>query len=53
MIQVDVRQEHVIDVGDVETLLPQPVEQQRYAVVGAGIDERAATVFHDQVAGIL
>ena len=53
MIEVDVRQENVVDVADVATLLTKPVEKKRYAVVGARVDEGAAPVFHNQVAGIL
>ena len=53
MIEVNVRQEHVVDVRDVETLLPKGVEQQWYGIVGAGINERPTAALDNQVARVL
>ena len=53
MIEVYVSQEHGINVGNVEIVLRQRVEQQRHGTVRAGIDEGRATVLDDQMAGIV
>ena len=53
MVEMNVRQENKVDVGDIEALLTQRIQQQRYGIVGAGIDERAAALFDDEVTGVL
>ena len=53
VVEVNVCQEYVVDVGDVKVVLLQRTEQQRDAVINPGVDERRATLLDDQVAGIL
>ena len=53
VVQVDMSQENIVDVRHVEIHRAQRIQKQWYAVVGSGIDERAAPVLDDQVAGVL
>jgi hypothetical protein len=53
VIEMNVCQENIIDVDGIQALLPQGVEQQRNAVVGAGIHECATPLLDNQVARIL
>jgi hypothetical protein len=53
MIEVDMGQENKVDVGNVQALLRQRIQQQRHGCVGTGIDECATALFDDQVARVL
>jgi hypothetical protein len=53
VIEMNVRQEDVVNIRNVKVLLSERVEQQRYRVVRARIDERGVATFHDQVARVL
>ena len=53
MIKVNVREKNKIDIANIEALLMQRVNQQRYAVVCSGIDERGAPALYDQMARVL
>jgi len=53
VVKVYVCQKNEVDVANTQAPLVQSVEQVRNAVVRAGIDEGAPTVFNDQVARIL
>ncbi len=43
MIEMDVREEHEVDVGNLKIALSQRVDQQRDAVVRSGVDEGGPT----------
>lgn len=46
------RQKHIVDICRIDVLAAQPIEQQRHAVIDAGVDESAVAILNDQVAGI-
>ena len=52
VIQVDVGQKHVVDIGRIERPTIEGFEQTGNARVGAGVDERAAAVVRDEVTGV-
>ena len=52
MIEVNVGQEHVVDVAGLEVVLSECIEQQGYAGIRAGIDKSGAATRHHQVTGI-
>ena len=47
MIEVHVRQKHVVDVADIEVLLAKRIDQERHAVIDAGIHERGSSALDD------
>ena len=53
MVKMDVCEENKIDVGNIKVMLVQRVDEQRNAIVGAGIDKRGPAALNDQMAGIL
>ena len=53
VIEMNMRQEHVVNIGDVEIPLVQRVDQQWHAVIGASINKGGPTTRNNQVAGIL
>jgi len=53
MIEMDVRQEDIVDVGGIEPLLVECIEQQGHAVVRARVDKCSAAALDDKMAGVL
>ena len=53
MVQVNVRQKNIIDIVCSQALLMQRINQQRYAVIRSGINERRAPGLNDQVTRVL
>ena len=52
MIQMYMRQKHIVDVCRIDILATQRVKQQGHAVIDAGVDECAVAILNNQVAGI-
>jgi len=53
MIEVNMRQEDKVDITDVKTLLLQPVQKERNAVIRPGIDESAPAALDNEVTRVL
>ena len=53
VIEVNVREENVVDIRNAEALLLQRVKQERNTVVRSSIHERSTTALYDQVTRIL
>jgi hypothetical protein len=53
MIEVNMRQEDKVDVRDVETLLLQPIQKERNAVIRPGIDESAPATLNNEMTRVL
>jgi len=47
------RQEDKVDVRDVETLLLQPIQKERNAVIRPGIDESAPATLNNEMTRVL
>ena len=52
VIQVDVCQEQVVDIGDIDVFLGQGCQQDRDARVDATVDESGSSVFDHEMARV-
>jgi hypothetical protein len=53
MIEMNVRQENVINVTDIQVLLTQTVQQEGDAIVRAGINECTPAILDNEVTRVL
>jgi len=52
MVEMHVCQEQVVNISNIDIVLPQRIQQQRHTVVCSRVDKSGATGLDNQVAGV-